>query len=241
MPRIAVLLAFVPALAAQTFEVASIRPNATSDPGRQGGLFREHIDVAQGSVTVRNVTLKACLKWAYGLEDPQIAGPDWLGVERYDIVAKSAGPASEDQLRLMLRSLLVERFQLAAHIETRAISAIALATGSGAPKLKESTTAGPGTFHAFKRGILARGATMAEFAALLSDPLRSPVVDTTGLVGRYDFFLDYTTDVPQPGETPDERSVTLAAVRQLGLKLEGRKLPLPVLIVDRAAKTPIEN
>src|SRR4051812_17467447 len=86
---------------ALTFEVASVKPNNSSESGRQGALFRENINTTQGSLTLRNVTLKSCIKFAYGLQDPQISGPDRIAIERYDIVAKSSGPASEEQLRLM--------------------------------------------------------------------------------------------------------------------------------------------
>src|SRR3954470_13206690 len=97
---------------APTFEVASVKRNNTSEPGRQGALFRENINTTQGSVTLRNVTLNSCIKFAYGLQDPQISGPDWITSERYDIVAKSSVPTSEGQLRLMLKALLAERFKL---------------------------------------------------------------------------------------------------------------------------------
>jgi len=219
-------------LAVLHFDVASVKPNPTADPGRQGGLFRENIDTNQGSVRLRNVTLRSCLKWAYELQDPQIAGPDWLSVERYDIVAKSAGPASEAELREMLRTLLEERFRLASHLETRTLSVVALTAVS--PKLQESSAAGPGSFRAHKRGVFGLGANMGELAALLSDPMRSPVVDATGLTGRYDFTLDYSGG-------DDEQSATISAVQRLGLKLEGRKMPVQVLVIDRADKVPVEN
>src|SRR4051794_15882028 len=82
-----------------TFDVASVKRNNTNEPGRQGALFRENINTTRGSVTLQNVTLNSCIKWAYGLQDPQISGLDWITVERYDIVAKSSGPTSEAQLR----------------------------------------------------------------------------------------------------------------------------------------------
>jgi uncharacterized protein (TIGR03435 family) len=219
-------------LAVVHFDVASVKPNPTAEPGRQGGLFRENIDTSLGRVTLRNVTLRSCLKWGYNFQDPQIVGPDWLSVERYDIAAKAVGAASEEELRAMLRTLLAERFRLIARMETRTLQVIALTAVH--PKLQESAAAGPGSFRAHKRGVLGLGATMAELAALLSDPLRSPVVDATGLTGRYDFALDYSGG-------DDERSATISAVQQLGLKLERRKVPMQVLMVDRAEKTPIQN
>jgi len=244
MPRIVLLgllaLGLLPAQPA--FEAASVKRNTTPDPGRQGALFRDHIAATEGRVTLRNVTLQSCIKWAYGLQDPQIAGPDWIRSERYDVVAKASGPATEEQLRAMLKSLLAERFRLAAHMETRTLSAVELAAGKQAPRLRESDAPGAGAIRAAGGRIVAERATMAELAAALSDPLRAPVVDRTGLPGRYDFTLDFTSFVPEPGQTVDELSATVAVVRrQLGLELRPRKLPVPVLVVDRAEKSPAEN
>ena len=114
---------------APTFEVASVKRNNTSELGRQGALFRENINTTKGTDTLRNVTLNSCIKWAYGLQDPQISGPDWITAERYDIVAKSSGPTSEGELRLMLRTLLADRFKLIVHSEIRSLSVIALTVG----------------------------------------------------------------------------------------------------------------
>ena len=227
---------------APTFEVASVKRNNTSEPGRQGALFRENINTTQGNVALRNVTLKSCIKWAYGLQDSQVAGPDWITVERYDIVAKSSGPASEEQLRVMLKALLAERFKLVVHRETRSLSVIVLALGKHTPKLQESESGGAGTLRPGRGRIVARNTSMGELAAALSDPLRSPVVDATGLTGRYDFILDYSSFVPEPGQTPDELTTTIAVVeQQLGLKLQSRKLPTEIVVVDRADKMPEEN
>ena len=243
----ATLLELVPLLSGQppalpTFEVASVKRNMTGEPGRQGALFRENITTSRDSVTLRNVTLNSCIKWAYGLQDPQIVGPDWITIERYDIVAKPGAPTSEEQLKLMLRALLAERFKLVVHSDTRTLAVIALAVGKDRPKLRESSTGDAGTLRSGKGRIIAQNTSMAELAAALSDPLRSPVVDVTGLAGRYDFTLDFSSFVPDPGQTVDEMTATVAVVeQQLGLKLESRKLPTPILVVDRAEKIPVEN
>jgi uncharacterized protein (TIGR03435 family) len=228
--------------AAPAFEVASVKRNNTSEPGRQGALFRENINTTEGSVTLRNVTLKSCIKWAYGLQDPQISGPDWIAVERYDIVAKSVRPTSEGQLRLMLKTLLADRFNLVVHSEIKSLSVVALALGKNRPKLHESETNGPGVLRASGGRIVAQNTSMAELAAVLSDPLRAPVLDVTGLTSRYDFSLDFSSFVPEAGQTPDEMTATVTVVQQqLGLKLEARKLPTEILVLDHADKVPIEN
>ncbi len=211
-------------------------------PEGQGALFRENINTTQGSVALRNVTLKSCVKWAYGLQDSQISGPDWITVERYDIMSKSGGPASEEQLRVMLKALLAERFRLVVHKETRSLSVIVLALGNRTPKLQESGSGGAGVLRTSRGRIVARSTSMGELAAALSDPLRSPVVDARGLRGRYDFVLDYSSFVPEPGETPDEITTTIAVVeQQLGLRLLSRKLPTEIVVVDHADKMPAEN
>ncbi len=217
------------------FEVASVRPNRSDEGGRQGGLFREHIHASEGRVTLRNVSLQACIKWAYGVQDPQVVGPDWLKTERYDIAAKASGPATEDELREMLRVLLVERFGLRVRRDTRRMSAASL-TVSGETKLTASEGAA-GTIRAERGKIFASRTTMGELAGLLSDPLRMPVVDETGLAGRYDFVLDFTGYNAGDGEM----AATTGALRAIGLKVEARKSEIDVIVVEHAEKVPLEN
>ena len=119
---------------------------------------------------------------------------------------------------------------------------IALTVGKNRPKLRENETRGAGALRASGGRIVAESTNMAELAAALSDPLRSPVVDATGLTGRYDFTLDFSSFVPETGQTPDEMTATITVVQQqLGLKLEARKLPTQILVLDHANKVPIQN
>src|SRR5580692_9048511 len=100
-----------PAASAQSFGAASIKPSAE-------GVQFEHDGKTQaspGMLRMRDVTLSTCIKWAYGVQDSQISGPSWLQSEHYDIVAKADEPAAEDQLKLMLRTLLADRFRLSFH------------------------------------------------------------------------------------------------------------------------------
>jgi uncharacterized protein (TIGR03435 family) len=156
-------------------------------------------------------------------------------------------------MRVMLQALLAERFKLATHFETKEVAAFALVEAKGGHKMKISETPdGRGVLPIEQPGKMAlgaQGATLDQLAMFLSMPLRAPVVDMTGLKGRYDFEFDITTFLPQkpaPGEGQPEQmdpvSVLQAALpKQLGLKLESRKLPIDMLVIDHLEKVPTEN
>jgi uncharacterized protein (TIGR03435 family) len=225
-----------------TSQGASVKRNASTERGRQGALFRENINTSQGRVTLHSVTLQACVMWAYGLQDPQILGPTWLKSERYDIAAKAGGPATENDLRRMLQTLLADRFKMASHREKRESNAVVMTVGRAGPKFRESTGEGESSLRATGGKIVAERTTMTELAAVLSDPLRMPVIDATGLTGRYDFTLDFASFAPTVGQPPDEATGTITVVReQLGLTLKASKTSLEVLVVDHAERVPIEN
>lgn len=133
-----------PAPAPPAFEVASIRP-AQTPQGRGLIPFRETVDATPGSLTLRNVTLTTCIRWAYDLKPFEISGPPWLGEERFDITAKAANAVPEEQLRLMLRALLAERFKLAAHRESKEMTAYALVVGKNGSKLRPAEGEGAGS------------------------------------------------------------------------------------------------
>jgi uncharacterized protein (TIGR03435 family) len=95
------------------FDVASIKPSMVVAPGDSNP---ESIDIAPGGrLTMTNIRLSSCLKWAFDVQDSQISGPGWIEAERYDIVAQATGPTTTNNLKLMLRSLLADRFKLALH------------------------------------------------------------------------------------------------------------------------------
>lgn len=110
------------------FEVASIKPTQTPQ-GRGLASLREDINTDPARLTMTNVALKTAIRWAYKAGIYEISGPDWLNDVRFDIVAKAANPVPEDQLRLMLQSLLKERFRMEAHRESRQLSGYALLVG----------------------------------------------------------------------------------------------------------------
>ena len=241
-------LIFVSALAiahGQHFDVASVKPDKA---GFGETAPREKITASPGSLTMQNVSLQACIKWAYGLRDFQIAGPGWISSEHYDISAKASGAASVSELRVMLRALMAERFQLKSHTETKEKPVYALVVAKNGPKFHASTEDGDPSFGPAGGELVFRNFSMADLAdRLASRPFKLdlPVLDRTGLDGRYDFSLKLATN-------PDELKHTLEGMEQgpsifvffqdqLGLKLESRKGPVEMLIVESAAKVPTEN
>jgi uncharacterized protein (TIGR03435 family) len=222
------------------FEVASIRP-------AQGG--RETIDTVPGSVTMRNVRLRNCIRWAHHLLDAQIEGPDWMNETRFDIVAKAGSPATEPELRAMVRKLLAERFKLESHRQVKEASALILTVGKGGHKLKEVEQEGSPSFDTGRLNLTGKGATMHQLIVFLSAQLRQPIVDQTGLTGRYDYFMDINAYITEEmrnrggnGPPPEAPSIIAQALQaQLGLRVDAKKTPLEMLIVDRVEKTPTEN
>jgi uncharacterized protein (TIGR03435 family) len=248
-----VLLIAFPA-AAETppaFDVASIRASQIGRAGGEGSR-RESTQVSPGSVIMRNVSLKSCIRFAYHVMDYQVSGPDWLNTERYDITAKAAGPADEDQIRLMMQTLLAERFKLALHRQTKELPAYVLLVGKNGPKFKESQSEGESSIQPQQKmlSVAVQRARVSQLVDMLSNFLRTPVLDMTGLTGRYDITISvekYLGDfegVAKAGGDPltAMASIIMTAVQEeLGLKLESKKAPLELLIIDHAERAPADN
>lgn len=219
----------------QSFEAATVRVTA---PQAGGGRMR----IAGDRLTLTNSTLMNALAHAYHLiSRDQVAGPDWIlaGTERYDIVAKAPNNTSGEQMLVMLQNLLIERFKLVLHQETRDIPGYALVLGKGRLKLeevKDPPVKNDWTVNGERRE--ARGVTMPAFAAgFLSLMLQAPVVDQTGLAGFYNFPFSPTKEETRREEFPSVDT----ALGELGLKLEDRKLPLDVIVVESGSQIPIDN
>ena len=229
----------------QTFEVATIKP-VPPGQGKPGGT---NIEAHTGSVTMRNVGLGTMIMWSYKISPWQVTNAPAGNQELYDIVAKAAGPAKTDEMRLMMQGLLAERFKLVSHKETKEVSAYALVEAKGGHKLKEAAMAdGQGVLpvQGARMALNGQSATLDQLAMFLSGPLRTPVVDMTGLKGRFDFDFDITDYRPKeqvPGEPPpDPVSILQSALpKQLGLRLEARKLPIEMLVIDHIESKPVEN
>ena len=214
------------------FEVVSIKP---ASPTR-GGAVPIGRSANPGSVTLWGVTPKDVIARAYSLRGYQIAGPSWIDEERYDIAARVSGRASDAQQRLMLQTMLADRFRLTAHAETRVLPAYELVVGKNGPKLHEATPDAIGS-RVFPNapGISAKQISMSRLAELLSMKLDRPVADKTGLSGSFDVELKWTPDTAPP-DADLGPSVFTAVEEQLGLKLEARRLPIEVLIIDHISR-----
>ena len=180
----------------------------------------------------------------------QISGPSWLNDVWFDIWAKAATPAKDAELRLMLQNLLAQRFQLAVHRETREMPTLVLTVGKNGHKLEPAGEQGTPSFETGKLTLTGKSATVAQLVAFFSQQLREPIVDRTGLEGRFNFFLDinsYFTEEsrkggPDGGPPQDASNIVSQALQaQLGLKLDSKKAPIEMLIVDRVEKVPTEN
>ena len=243
---------------APTFEVATIKPSPLG-PARALSLGPQ----GDGRFVAKNSTVKALIEFAYTTDsDNQIIGlPGWTKSERYDInaqvedaqvVAMSKLPLVRkfDQYRLMQQSLLVERFHLKVHFETRGMPAYALVVAKKGPKLTPTKMNPSNPSETLKRQSLAMlGSTVAAGAGTTTGMLaeflqRQPelgggsgrtVVDKTNLLGLYDWKLHRTPwSEPSAGEPPDSSGPPLvtALQEQLGLKLEPTKATVEVIVVD---------
>jgi uncharacterized protein (TIGR03435 family) len=222
-----------------SFDAASIRASTT-----QG---RTRILTSPGTLTMRNINLLDMVSWAYDIPHLQISGPAWMQTARFDLIAKGEGGGNDDRLRLMLRRLLAERFGFRAHFEQKEMKAYVLMLQKDGPKFKESTGDGPPEFTKAGRGMLvAHRVTMAALADELSDPLRRPVIDRTGLKGKYEIRIDIRGFTPPGGDNgpnPDEvLSILFNAIpAQLGVKLESTKENVKLLAVDHMEQQPTAN
>ena len=238
------------------FEVASVKPSAPDSNLK--------VDFAAGGkLFITNATLRFLIKIAYDIGDDQLAGgPGWIGSKRFDVEATPETPLGGDPknmapdqillfhkpVRLRLQRLLSERFQLALRRESAAMPIYALVVAKGGPKklIATKSTGDPQLKAKFGDGVLnAAGVDMATLAKFLSEGQTGrPVVDMTGLNGKYDFHMEWAPDTSpnsQPGDSagnqrPDASGVSIftALQQQLGLKLEARTDAADRLVVVRA-------
>lgn len=237
------------------FDVATLKPWTPPE----GDRININLGTAlHGKVTLTNATLSDCIKFAYSLSsDAQLSGPDWIraGPERFDIVAQAPPDTPRERLFLMLQKLLADRLNLRMHREERQLSFVALVVAKGGAKLHEVDPETPTPFSPSSPGhIQSPRMSMTTLAKLLARFQRETVLDMTGLSGFYEVHLEYAPESIRPIlgggdaagrvrelDSPDGPSIYTALQKQLGLKLEGRKGPVDVLVVDSADRVPAAN
>jgi uncharacterized protein (TIGR03435 family) len=226
------------------FEIASVKP---ADPS----IRTSNVLLGAGeSLTIVNVPLRKIIMYAYDIRDFQLAGgPGWVGDERYDITAKTASTdragfeataETDDQrrarvarVRARLRSLLSYRFGLQAHVEEREQAILALRIAKGGPRFVEAA-ANTGRVSTVDGRIQGFGAPIAMLATQLSMATGLIVADETGLLGKYDFVLEWAPDEKdQSGTRP---SIFTAVSEQLGLRLERAKGPVKTVVIDHVER-----
>jgi uncharacterized protein (TIGR03435 family) len=213
------------------FDVASIKPSTVV---KSGDNNPESIDIAPGGrLTMRNIRLSSCLKWAFDVQDSQVSGPGWIESERYDIIAQATGPTTINNLKLMLRSLLADRVRLELHHAKQEASVYRLVVEKNGPKFSKSKEDGKSDIRRTPVGVTAEKTSMAEFADLLSGQLGTPVADMTGLKGRYDLAFDLRRYVASQTAPQAISSLIVEAMdEQLGLKLQSVKTVVDTLVID---------
>jgi uncharacterized protein (TIGR03435 family) len=245
------------------FEVASVKPAEGQMPGR----FQVSIGGDPGRINYSGISLKMLIERAWSIKSYQVSGPEWLDAERFDVVAKlPEGPRQEDVPR-MLQSLLAERFKLAVHREQKTLPVYAIVVGRNGHKMQKADGQGGGLRVSMspKGRQLSGKVTMDGLAGALSRMLDRPVVDMTELKDTFDINLEWIPDDregsgplggprvligpggeahPPSAENSDGPSTPglFAAVQEkLGLKLEGRKGAVDIVVVDSVEKAPTQN
>ena len=241
-----VALSVVCAADAPAFDVVSVKHVGSAVAIRTGPGALPQVTApfhyVPGKVTCR-LPLHEIIREAYELEEWQVQGPEWIVLENYELAATMPESTPRATARLMLRTMLADRFVLQFHREPKEIPVYALVVAKGGLKLQEIPTpehysyrfgpaAAPGTTRFYAEPAM----PMAPFAAMLRNPAGRPVLDQTGLTGFYKIDVEWTRD-------PQERNFSglLSTLPKLGLKLEPQKKTYDVLIVDKASKEPSAN
>lgn len=267
--KVCVAILMVGLVFAQMFEVASVRPTTAKDPrlvSRRGGpgtTDPTHFRAA-------NYPLIRVVCEAYNRQLFQITYPDWMFFTRFDIAANVPPGATKKDLRVMLQQLLAERFKLQTHGEHKLMEVYALTVSKVGPKVKKSAEPAeedsesqvPGEIKRDKDGYpmpppgamtmmgdLARingsKTSMSALATQLMGQVQRPVIDETNLDGDYDFTLSWNTRLSSGEPRGDGSDIGLTLVdaleKQLGLKLQSKKMMIDKLVIDHADKLPTEN
>jgi uncharacterized protein (TIGR03435 family) len=228
------------------FDAATVKRSAPSPMGKGNGS-NMHAD--PGRLTCTNVPLRQYIVRAWNLKEYQVVGPDWLKDERYDLTATMPAGTPPHEVFEMFQGLLTDRFRISTHRETREMAVYALVVEKSGPRLKQADGFGGMSISSSPKGRSMRAnATMKTFAATLSNMVDKPVIDMTELPGGFTINLDWTPDDMQEGPKSNDVAgdstmgpTIFTALHEVGLKLEARKAPVEILVVDKAEKIPAEN
>jgi uncharacterized protein (TIGR03435 family) len=220
-----------------SFEAASIKPLKISE-----GPF--HFTVLPNRLDVKNLSLGYLIEQAYEVQAFRLSAPDSVFQHTYDVLATSGAPVSGAEMRVMLQSLLRERFHLATHWEDQTKSIYHLVTMPGGPKMKSVDQGYPlpnspmidgNTMH------LGGPMSLRQLADSLARHAGKPVLDATGINGYFTIDLSFASDQVDPTKEVTAPTLPKALEEQLGLKLVAVKEPVKMLIVDHADALPSEN
>jgi uncharacterized protein (TIGR03435 family) len=236
------------------YDVASVRPSTATDQS-------SHFDLIPGGIQARNVTPSQLVGYAFELREFQVEGmPSWAKTTRFDIQAKGDNPQTIhprdmvgaqrrdfiQQQRECLRNLLQERFHLSVKQDLKEHSGYILTIAKSGHKLKRSDVderrQSMGTNVGARGRMNAKGVSLAMIADSLSGVLGRTVVDKTDLTGLWDGGMEWNSDpISTDASTSGPNSSIFTAIQeQLGLKLESKKVPTPIIVVERIEK-PTEN
>jgi uncharacterized protein (TIGR03435 family) len=235
----------------RSFEAAIVKVN-------KSGEARMVVDFQPGGrFSAINVPLRTLIALAWHIRPEAITGgPGWLGSDRFDVVARALQTTPPDEIRLMLQTLLTERFRLQLHTDQKVLPAYVLLPGKAGPRLQPVEPAlltdqrcRPGNSLTGQRQVVCEHMSMALFADTLQElaprDIDVPVVDQTGIQGTYTFTLAWTPAVrsaaANPPDAPDGPGLFQALESQLGLRLESKRLPRAVIVIDNVERVPAEN
>jgi uncharacterized protein (TIGR03435 family) len=239
---------------AQSFEAASVKRSKGPQGFCQGGP--QSRDPGQFACTA---TLKDLALWAFGGENFQIDGPKWMDSEAdlYEVRVKIAAGTKYPDFEIMLQDLLVQRFHLQYHRERREFPAWDVVVAKGGAKFKESTDefaqkpdypalgpSGIGSRGVGRTGrrIAAHNATMGRLLTAVGGFSGRPIIDKTGLTGKYDMWLEFDGRAMMfPDYAADLPALNVAMEQQLGLKFVDARAPFDIVVVDHVEKEPTEN
>lgn len=260
---LAILSSAIPWMSAQpeqSFDVASLKMMA--GPCSQRLPCADDLQIKPTEVATHGCPLGSLIRWAYGLhmyQSSESVGPEWIepGNDwiRYDMVAKTDHPVAVGDLRVMLRSLLEARLKLKVHREPREMSVYVLSTGDGGARLHRSEGEGeskftpppPGADGSWWWGVWRfERYELGGLYDFLWRFVPAPILDETGIQGRYDFELNVGKYegyylFPSPGERADLGPVLSLAFQEVGLKLERKRRRVDILVIDHVERTPTEN